>query len=559
MARLIPRISVDEIALKPERDVARALVEKLPQDCIIYHSYPWLKSERNDRSGKTTLREGETDFVLVLPSHGILVLEVKGGVIEYNAQDRIWYRLLDGRNPKIINDPFEQARRNTHFLIDRIRDAGLRLDDNKVPFAFGYAVVFPDCKYVGPMPPGAEPIIILSAEDLPYFDRRIPNVLCEWNQRTEPKPLDKSTLDAIQKAISPSFQLLPVLFRQIEAQEERLFRLTEDQMRLLDFLAHHQRAAVVGVAGSGKTLLARAQAQRFADAGKRTLLVCYNKALAEWIRDTLPEAYVGRIVVQNFHALCDDMCKKARIAFNPAGCPDPEKFWKEDAAYLLLDAIEALPDRFDAVIVDEGQDFHADWWPALEQINVNGAKGAMYVFHDPAQNLFVDGQLSLPDLGTPFTLPTNCRNTRRIAATCGEIIGQTVPTRSDAPEGAETIVIDAPTKEDQCRAVGALLDDWVRKGSLKMSQIAILSPYRFRNSMLAGLKGSRFSITESLADWTGNRGILFSTVRAFKGLEADAVVLVDIPKPGSASHFSRADHYVACSRAKHLLALVTQA
>ena len=49
MARLIPTLPVDDIPLKPERDVARALVEKLPNDCIVYHSYPWLRPERNDR------------------------------------------------------------------------------------------------------------------------------------------------------------------------------------------------------------------------------------------------------------------------------------------------------------------------------------------------------------------------------------------------------------------------------------------------------------------------------------------------------------------------------
>ena len=46
MARLIPNIEIDDISLKPERDVARALVELLPNDCTVYHSYPWLRLER---------------------------------------------------------------------------------------------------------------------------------------------------------------------------------------------------------------------------------------------------------------------------------------------------------------------------------------------------------------------------------------------------------------------------------------------------------------------------------------------------------------------------------
>lgn len=69
MARLIPKIPLDEIALKPERDVAQALIEQLPPDSVVYHSYPWLKPDQNIR-GNTILREGEADFVIVMPDLG---------------------------------------------------------------------------------------------------------------------------------------------------------------------------------------------------------------------------------------------------------------------------------------------------------------------------------------------------------------------------------------------------------------------------------------------------------------------------------------------------------
>ena len=39
MARLIPEIRIDEIENKPERDVARVLVEQLPNQVTVYHSY----------------------------------------------------------------------------------------------------------------------------------------------------------------------------------------------------------------------------------------------------------------------------------------------------------------------------------------------------------------------------------------------------------------------------------------------------------------------------------------------------------------------------------------
>jgi len=93
MARLIPRIAVDDIGLKPERDVARALVTQLPEEFVVYHSYPWLRSDRDARD-RTTLREGEADFVVVDPDRGFLVLEVKGGDVRYEPASHGWYRRL---------------------------------------------------------------------------------------------------------------------------------------------------------------------------------------------------------------------------------------------------------------------------------------------------------------------------------------------------------------------------------------------------------------------------------------------------------------------------------
>ena len=46
---------------------------------------------------------------------------------------------------------------------------------------------------------------------------------------------------------------------------------------------------------------------------------------------------------------------------------------------------------------------------------------------------------------------------------------------------------------------------------------------------------------------------MHTTVRAFKGLEADVLLLIDIPKPDAHKAFSTADYYVGCSRAKSVL------
>jgi len=553
MARLIPKVEIDDISVKSERDVARYLVSLLPDDCIIYHSYPWLRADRNDR-GNTTIKEGETDFVILVPSHGMLVLEVKGGAIDYDAGGRQWNRVLTGGRLKPIQDPFEQANRNTHYLEKEIKRKGYQ-GANRLPFGFGYAVVFPDCEYSGHTPPGSEPAIIFSASDLPFLDRKIKNALTQWIRKDQPVLLSKDDMGKIQQAISPSFNLLPVLFRKVAEQEEKLFRLTNDQKQLLVFLGEKKRACINGVAGSGKTMLAQAQAEKFANDGLSTLLVCYNKTLAKWINDSIDLSYKDKITVKHFHGLCYDWCKKAHIPFNPS-FDNSDEFWKETAPELLIEAIDMVDQKFDAVIVDEGQDFYPNWWVPLEMINNEDEKGTMYVFFDPNQNLYVDQASSLPALGEPFSLPTNCRNTRLIAKHCGDILEVLVPTHDDAPIGIKPEVVLLDSEHDIKKRVERYVHDWVNKGNLKPNQIAILAPTKLSNSSLKGaIKVKGIALSDNIDDWKSGKSILFSTIKGFKGLESDAIILIDIPDSESVS-FNKSDYYVACSRAKHLLMVV---
>ena len=554
LARLIPRVAIEEIQVKPERDTAKYLVEQLSDECIIYHSYPWLKTDRNDK-GNTTVKEGETDFVVIIPTHGMLVLEVKGGEITYDEVTRGWNRVLGSGRLKPITDPFEQANRNTHYLENAIKMKGYQ-GAKRLPFTYGYAVVFPDCEYTGPTPPGSEPAIIFSASDLPYLDRRITAALNQWTRGSQPKSLTTEDVNKIQKSISPAFDLLPVLFRKLEEQEEKLFRLTSDQKSLLTLLGQQSRVCIEGVAGSGKTMLAQAQAEKFADSGKTTLLVCYNKTLAQWISDSISEEYKDLITVKHFHGLCADWVRRAGMPFVSPG-QNVNKFWQDQAPELFMDAIDMVSEKFDAVIIDEGQDFLPNWWLPLEAINTDSGQGAMYVFYDPRQNLYVNQQGSLPALGKPYPLPTNCRNTRSIAAKCSDILDIQIATKKDAPIGEKPEVLTIELESDIVKRVEEIIDEWIKKGKLEQSQVAILCPTKKHLSSLCNTKSLKgIELINDIKNWKEAKGILFSTVKSFKGLEADAVILIDVPPFNDGSYFRLSDFYVACSRAKHLLVVI---
>src|SRR5947208_288450 len=109
MARLIPSVDVTSIANAGERIVATELVKQLPGTCLIYHSYPWLRVTRSDYSKKQFLEPGEADFIIVDPEIGLLVLEVKGGTIEYIPGTHEFFRVIGPGKREKIQNPFDQA------------------------------------------------------------------------------------------------------------------------------------------------------------------------------------------------------------------------------------------------------------------------------------------------------------------------------------------------------------------------------------------------------------------------------------------------------------------
>lgn len=556
MARLIPAISVDEISLKPERDTARYLVEGLPDNVVIYHSYPWLRSERNDKSGKVTLKEGEADFVVVIPDLGFLIVEVKGGTIDFDPDDHAWYRLLYTGNRKQIKDPFKQANGNMHELKRRIVDRAFP-GQKTPPCAFGYAVVFPDCDYQGSVPPGADDSIILSAKDLPHIGRRIPEILKKWTPYI-PDQLTKEQLRGIRDALTSTFNLIPVLSRQIDEEGEQLVKLTEEQARLLDFLEEHERCLIEGVAGSGKTLLAIEQARRFASKGLKTLFVCYNKILSQWVWESLDESLGELVDVYHFHSLCSRLCYEAKVPFSPPQ-KDAGEFYSSEAPSLLLEAIGIIGTKYDAVIVDEGQDFDSEWWLPLEMLCHKEEEAPFYLFYDPVQKLFVDS-IGLPDLGKPYSLKTNCRNTRNIAKVCASVREIDIKVHDAAPVGVDVDSGVWKKSDGQRRRCEQILKE-LSKGDVQSRQIVIQSPFRQKNPHSSFNNISKiggFNLVTDVKEWRDGQGVLFTTVRSFKGLEADVVIMVDVPEPRDRSIFTVNDLYVGASRAKHVLHVLGQ-
>jgi DNA helicase IV len=90
-------------------------------------------------------------------------------------------------------------------------------------------------------------------------------------------------------------------------------------------------------------------------------------------------------------------------------------------------------------------------------------------------------------------------------------------------------------------------------GGLKSSQVAVLVPSGSDREWSVIFK--TIPATSDFENWRANKGVLIAPWRRFKGLEADAIVIVE-SAPDSDDLNERANRYVARSRAKHLLTVI---
>lgn len=207
-------------------------------------------------------------------------------------------------------------------------------------------------------------------------------------------------------------------------------RLTAEQATLLKVTRLLKRVEVRGGAGSGKTILALAQARQLT-AGRqgvgpqRVALLCYSIGLGEflkrevagWPRRQRP-AFVG-----TFGRL-------GRSWGAPDGDRQNSDFWETELPDLMAQLSTQLPEdqKFDAIIVDEAQDFAESWWTPLLRSLRDEESGGLFVYSDENQRIFARfGRPPVPLV--PLVLDQNLRNTRQIH----DAFGPLAPTHMTAP------------------------------------------------------------------------------------------------------------------------------
>lgn len=432
MAHTVPE-TIRSSATAGERLVFRTLKHYLPDDYIVYYE-PNIHGRR-------------PDFVIIGPDLGLIVLEVKDYTRStlYQLNHDEWIITPANGSQKKIKSPFLQARENMFKLTDVLKkDQNLIQHEGKyattLKFPYGSGVIFTrltqnDCIRHG-LYQVIDPCFSLMRDEInpddPQFSEEI---LIEkiLNMFTVPyrlkQPLTGEEIDSIRYHLFPEVRI-SAEFKKVTPYQDQLL-LSLHNIRAMDLHQENlakqlgdQNRLIRGVAGSGKTLILASRAKLLSKQHPewKILILCFNISLARFIEqmvqqmmlepddlfdfDPLVKRKSHLIEVRNFHAwLQNDLhISERRIASTL------EKLRKR----------EIILPSYDAILIDEGQDFEPEWLELASEV-LNPETKSLLLVEDRAQSIYKRKRSYVQDTGLDFRgrskiLNINYRNTSQIVS-----------------------------------------------------------------------------------------------------------------------------------------------
>lgn len=568
MAKMIPPHWHDKTPSSEQRIFNILENNPATADWVVLHSLNLKQSG--------TQPYGEIDFVVLIPSVGVICLEVKGGRVACTSGT--WTSTdSSGHAHTLKRSPFKQAQDGMHELRGALEE---RL--NRVPafyqVPFGYAVVFTDVE-APPADIGTEPWEVIDYHGLNagisgLLLRAAKQQRARLRIRSSPAEPQPPLMKQIRDALRPDFERIVARGTLVTDSERKLLSLTEEQYDVLDLLADNPRCLFEGAAGTGKTLLALEFSRRLARAGNRVLLICFNRLLGEWFSAEITAAAATTHVTSGrFYKCLRDTIATSAIATDffeaEKSAGDAHLF---DTVYPLYGqlAIEECTEKFDVIVMDETQDLFK---PAVLQmldawLKGGLAKGRWAFFGDfHRQAIYgtggpVNPHEALASICTSYAraaLRQNCRNTRRIGEETALLSGfESPPYRMGQIDGAPVDYVNYDDSDSQRRALERVLSQLASEADIEPAEVVILSRYRLEQSAAASLTNTTgFCIRPVDAPAPANLRkptFLFATAHAFKGMESKIVVMCDVDRIESEE--DRSLLYVAMSRARSLLTVL---
>ena len=489
-------------------------------------------------------KDHEVDLVALMPDSGIVTVEVKGSHVWYDAHQG-WLIQRDGKPQRI--DPVGQARDACYALRNYV-EADPRWG-SRGRLRWGHHIVLPRTQlHDGFATPDCPRWQVSGANDLEALGQRLWDTTSLY--RRDARLPTSDDINLVCEILSGRNQPVRDLVAIADDRQALADRLTMEQSNLLNVTRLLNRVEIRGGAGSGKTVLAMRQAKDLASgrgggARPRAGVVCYSYGLAEYLRRELLVGSRGKRPA--FVGTFEDLGRSWGVPIT--GDRQDSRFWEMELPARMAEAALRLDDgaRFDAIIIDEAQDFADDWWtPLLNALRDEQASG-LYAYSDENQRVFA--RFGRPPVAmVALVLDHNLRNTRQI----GESFVPLAPASMELRGGDGPAVSFVPAQVSEALEVAdeqveALLEEGWRPQDIALITMGARHPVQAERQQTMGFAGY-------WDDFWSNDDIFYGHVLGFKGMERRAVVLC-VNEDGTRDR-GRERLYVGLSRATDRLVVV---
>ena len=528
MARLFPPdFNLEDLEMS-ERRVAQSFVDGLDDSWYVVPSIPIVVDKR----------DAEIDLILLSQDHGMFLVEVKGGLI--SVEDGKWKT----SEQYLKKSPFDQVTNAKHALIKRLKKNKVDLTNVDVQ----HIVAFPDnadFPATGGGPDAPRNIIFTKMElSVPSYPL---GILAKKGEI-----FSDEVLIGILRWLKPTVHEIEVSGGYVTGAKQRITKASVNELKLLFGLDENHRVILRGGAGTGKTFLGINWAKRALKRGERTLVVCFNRALGQDLYYSLVEyaeetSTSHLLRVGSYHAIMNAVLgdKKPDVSW-----PAPPEFWANAHADVLFKNLNEIEERFDTIIIDEGQDFNEKWFAALECLLSDSPENRLFIALDEEQDLYVE-RPGLPQNATVFRLQNNVRSTSEIAKLGEKLGGAKVP--RGVPAGLDVDIHVIAGAKERKKKIGAALSKIVDEFNIPLSQILVLVPHNrdIEELTSSSINGFKFRQLHERDE----ESVSCATIHSTKGLERLAVIVASLDDEVQDNVI-----YVALTRASIYLSIIgTQA
>ena len=571
MARMIPpHISPDCKSPGEKLLFQRFLNDPATSDWIVIHSLGIAKhSER---------LSGEIDFIVIVPGQGVLCIEVKAGSVK--RKEGFWVMGSGSSLKKTTIGPFKQASDGMHAVRKYLAKADPAL--SKILMYSGVLFTYIDFneespewhkwQYADRTRLLRTPVSEVCNRMLQYAHVHSSNTpSATWYDTNSSRP-DKIQSLKIASILRGDFECFCSVRSEIEETEREIMSFTNEQYLALDALEFNERLLFSGPAGTGKTFLALETARRSVLSEKKTLLICFNRLLAQWLdiqTKTLQTTYQQFLTTGTLHKILKTLAQ-------PMTAPDySHEYWNMKLPKIVVDKILnniiSAP-QYDMIIIDEAQDLlKENFLDVIDLLLEGGLSGGRWAMFGDFERQAIYSQPQVLKMSTDkgkdilkkrspnhfiYPLRTNCRNTKKIS------VGLEVACKLDpryakilhTESGADIEIAFYHDMKEQKNQIAEHLTS-LRK-IYTNNEIIILSPKENIASCAEQLSKNNPSLKlKPLVSIVQENSVVgYTTIQGYKGLEAPAVILSDIEELEGA--YAEALLYIGMSRARINLVLI---